>query len=179
MWAPWTGAFVDRLKALGWIDGQTVKLEFRWTEGRPITPLAQELARFNPSVVFGGSNDMAAIRKAIPVTIPILIVSNDPLGAGLVKNLARPSGNITGVSLQNLDLANKRFELLREVVPRIRRLAIMADANVTPTVLEMNTVQALARKFEIEPIPLEIRRTDDIESAFARLKTEQADACTS
>jgi len=119
---------------------------------------------------------MAAIRKAIPVTIPILIVSNDPLGAGLVKNLARPSGNITGVSLQNLDLANKRFELLREVVPRIRRLAIMADANVTPTVLEMNTVQALARKFEIEPIPLEIRRTDDIESAFARLKTEQADA---
>ena len=176
MWAPWTGAFVDRLKALGWIDGQTVKLEFRWTEGRPITPLAQELARFNPSVVFGGSNDMAAIRKAIPVTIPILIVSNDPLGAGLVKNLARPSGNITGVSLQNLDLANKRFELLREVVPRIRRLAIMADANVTPTVLEMNTVQALARKFEIEPIPLEIRRTDDIESAFARLKTEQADA---
>ena len=176
MWAPWTGAFVDRLKALGWIDGQPVKLEFRWTEGRPITPLAQELARFNPSVVFGGSNDMAAIRKAIPVTIPILIVSNDPLGAGLVKNLARPSGNITGVSLQNLDLANKRFELLREVVPRIRRLAIMADANVTPTVLEMNTVQALARKFEIEPIPLEIRRTDDIESAFARLKTEQADA---
>jgi putative ABC transport system substrate-binding protein len=176
MWAPWTGAFVDRLKALGWIDGQTVKLEFRWTEGRPITPLAQELARFNPSVVFGGSNDMAAIRKAIPVTIPILIVSNDPLGAGLVKNLARPSGNITGVSLQNLDLANKRFELLREVVPRIRRLAIMADANVTPTVLEMNTVQALARKFEIEPIPLEIRRTDHIESAFARLKTEQADA---
>src|SRR6516162_11698093 len=106
MWAPWTGAFVDRLKALGWIDGQTVKLEFRWTEGRPITPLAQELARFNPSVVFGGSNDMAAIRKAIPVTIPILIVSNDPLGAGLVKNLARPSGNITGVSLQNLDLEN-------------------------------------------------------------------------
>ena len=181
MWAPWTGAFVDRLKALGWIDGQTVKLEFRWTEGRPelITPLAQELARFNPSVVFGGSNDMAAIRKAIPVTIPILIVSNDPLGAGLVKNLARPSGNITGVSLQNLDLANKRFELFREVVPRIRRLAIMADANVTPTVLEMNTVQALARKFEIEPIPLEIRRTDHIESAFARLKTEQADACTS
>ena len=57
-------------------------------------------------MVFGGSNDMAAIRKAIPVTIPILIVSNDPLGAGLVKNLARPSGNITGVSLQNLDLEN-------------------------------------------------------------------------
>jgi putative tryptophan/tyrosine transport system substrate-binding protein len=178
MWAPWTGAFVERLKALGWSDGQTVRLEFRWTEGRPelITPLAQELARLNPSVVFGGSNDMAAMRKAIPATIPILIVSNDPLGAGLIKSLARPSGNITGVSLQNLDLANKRFELLREVVPRIRRLAIMADANVTPTMLEMNTVQALAHKFEIEPIPLEIRRTEDIEPAFARLNTEQVDA---
>ena len=118
-------------------------------------------------------------RRLIPEAIPIVTLSNDFLGTGLVKSLAPPSGNITGISLQNLDLANKRFELLREVVPRIRRLAIMADANVTPTVLEMNTVQALARKFEIEPIPLEIRRTDHIESAFARLKTEQADACTS
>ena len=82
------------------------------------------------------------------------------------------------ISLQNLDLANKRFELLREVAPNIHRLAIMANANnaAFPPMREMNTVIALARKFEIDPIPLEIRRTEDIESAFARLKSEQADA---
>jgi putative ABC transport system substrate-binding protein len=83
---------------------------------------------------------------------------------------------MTGISLQNLDLANKRFELLREAVPNIRRLAMMADATYDATMLEMNTVEALARKFGIDPIPCEIGRTEDIESAFARLKTEQADA---
>jgi putative tryptophan/tyrosine transport system substrate-binding protein len=180
MWAPWTGAFVDRLKALGWIDGQTVRLEFRWAEGKPelITPLAQEFARLNPNVIIGGANDVAgtrAIRKEIPTT-PIIFFANDPLGSGLVNSLARPSGNMTGISLQTLDLANKRFELLRETVPNIHRLAVMANANIAPTTLEMNTVQELARKFEIDPIPLEIRRAEDIESAFAKLKTEQVDA---
>jgi putative tryptophan/tyrosine transport system substrate-binding protein len=177
MWAPWTSAFVDRLKSLGWIDDQTVKLEFRWTEGRPelITPFAQEFARLNPKVIFGGVNDVAAIRKVIP-TIPILFFANDPLGAGWVKSLARPSGNMTGISLQTLDLANKRFELLREIVPSMRRLAVMANANTDQTTLEMNTVQGLARKFEIDAVPFEIRRAEDIQSAFARLKTEQADA---
>jgi ABC-type uncharacterized transport system substrate-binding protein len=180
MWAPWTGAFVDRLKALGWIDGQTVKLEFRWAEGRPelITPLAQEFARLNPNVVIGGANDVAgtrAIRKELP-TVPILFFANDPLGSGLVNSLARPSGNMTGISLQTLDLANKRFELLRETILSMRRLAVMANVNVAPTTLEMNTVQELARKFGIDAVPLEIRRSEDIESAFARLKTEQADA---
>jgi len=133
MWAPWTSAFVDRLKALGWIDGQTVRLEFRWAEGKPelITPLAQEFARLNPNVIIGGANDVAgtkAIRKEIP-TIPIIFFANDPLGSGLVNSLARPSGNMTGISLQTLDQANKRFELLRETVPGMRRLAVMANAN--------------------------------------------------
>ena len=180
MWAPWTGAFVDRLKALGWIDGQTVRLEFRWAEGKPelITPLAQEFARLNPNVIIGGANDVAgtkAIRKEIP-TVPILFFANDPLGSGLVNSLARPSGNLTGISLQTLDLANKRFEILREAVLSMRRLAVMANANIAPTTLEMETVQGLARKFGIDAVPLEIRRSEDIESAFARLQTEQVDA---
>ena len=83
---------------------------------------------------------------------------------------------MTGISLQTLDVANKRFELLREAVPNIRRLAVMADATYSATMLEMGTVQALAHKFGIDAIPLEIRRTEDIEPAFARLKTEEADA---
>ena len=131
----------------------------------------------NPKVVLGGSNDLVSERRLIPEAIPIVTLSNDFLGTGLVKSLAPPSGNITGISLQNLDLANKRFELLREVVPSIRRLAIMVNANnaAFPPMREMNTVLALARKFEIDPLPLEIRRTEDIESAFGRLKTERAD----
>jgi len=159
--------------ALGWIDGQTVKLEFRWIEGRPelLTRFAEEIVMLNPKVVLGGSNDLVAERRVIPTTIPIVTLSNDFLGTGLVKSLSRPSGNITGISLQNLDLANKRFELLREVAPNIHRLAIMANANnaAFPPMREMNTVIAPARKFEIDPIPLEIRRTEDIESASPNL----------
>ena len=89
MWAPWTGAFVDRLKVLGWIDGQTVKLQFRWAEGRRelYTQFAEEFAALNPNVIFGGVNDVAAIRKVIP-TIPILFFANDPLGAGWINSLS-------------------------------------------------------------------------------------------
>jgi putative ABC transport system substrate-binding protein len=177
MWAPWTGAFVDRLKALGWIDGQTVKLEFRWAEGRQelYTQYAHEFAELNPNVIFATGAGVQAVTKATS-TVPVITFANEPLGTGMVKSLARPSGNVTGISLQNLDLANKRFELLREVVPNIQRLAMMADATYDATMLEMNTVQELARKFGINPIPFGIRRTEDIESAFAKLKTEQADA---
>jgi putative ABC transport system substrate-binding protein len=177
MWAPWTEAYVDRLKALGWIDGQTVKLEFRWAEGRPElhTQFAQELAKLNPNVMFASGNELAAITK-ITSTIPAVFLSNDALGGGVVKSLARSGGNITGITLQTLDIANKRFELLREIVPSMRRLAIMANANLVPTMLEMNTVQELARKFAIDSVPFEIRRTEDIEPAFAGLKNAQADA---
>jgi putative ABC transport system substrate-binding protein len=178
MWAAWTGAFVDRLKALGWIDGQTAKLEFRWAQGRPelYTQFAQEFAKLNANVIVTSGAAVPALSKATS-TIPIVFaVAIDAVGMGMVKSLARPGGNVTGISVQSLDLASKRFELLREVVPGIRRLAVMADATFTQAMLEMNTIQTLARKFGIDPILFEIRRTEDIESAFASLKTEQADA---
>jgi putative ABC transport system substrate-binding protein len=109
-------------------------------------------------------------------TIPIVFaVANDPVGAGMVKSLARPGGNVTGISLQTLDLANKRFEFFHEAVPSVHRLGIMVDATFTQAMLEMNTIQGLAHKFGMEPIPSEIRRTEDIEPAFARLKAERAD----
>jgi len=177
MWAPWTGAFVDRLKTLGWIDGQTVNLEFRWSEGRPelATQFAQEFAKLNPSVIVAGGTSIPALKKATS-TIPVVFFALDPLGAGVVRSLAQPGGNMTGISLQTLDAANKRFELLREISPKMRRLAIIADAVDPQTMLERNTVRELASKFGIDPIPLEIRRTQDIEPAFATLKSEQADA---
>jgi putative tryptophan/tyrosine transport system substrate-binding protein len=178
MWAPWTGAFVDRLNALGWVDGRTATLEFRWAQGRPElhAQYAQEFVQLKASVIVTSGAAVPALMQATS-TIPIVFaVANDPVGAGMVKSLARPGGNVTGISLQTLDLANKRFEFFREAVPDARRLAIMADATFTQAILEMNTVQELARKFGIESIPLEIRRTEDIEPAFARLKSEKADA---
>jgi putative tryptophan/tyrosine transport system substrate-binding protein len=98
MWAPWTGAFVDRLKALGWIDNQTVKLEFRWAEGRPelYTQFTQEFAELNPSVIFATGAGVAAVIKATP-TVPVITFANEPLGTGMVKSLARPTGNVTGI----------------------------------------------------------------------------------
>jgi putative ABC transport system substrate-binding protein len=178
MWSSWTGAFVDRLSALGWIDGRTVAIEFRWAQGRPElhTKFAAELANLNVNVIVTSGAAVPAIMQATS-SIPIVFaVANDPVGAGMVKSLSRPGGNVTGTSLQTLDLAGKRFELFREAIPNLPRLAIMADASFPQAMLEMGAVQELARKFGIEVILLEIRRTEDIAPAFDKLKAEKTDA---
>jgi len=178
MWSSWTGAFVERLSALGWIDGRTAKLEYRWAQGRPElhAKFAAEFAQLNVNVIVTSGAAVPAIMQATS-SIPIVFaVANDPVGAGMVKSLSRPGGNVTGTSLQTLDLAGKRFELFREAIPNVRRLAIMADASFPQAMLEMGAVKDLARKFSIEVIPLEIRGTEDIAPAFDRLKAEKADA---
>ena len=178
MWSSWTGAFVDRLNSLGWVDGRTVAIEFRWAQGRPELhkKFAAEFAQLNVKVIVTSGAAVPAIMQATS-SIPIVFaVANDPVGAGMVKSLSRPGGNATGTSLQTLELAGKRFELFREAIPNVRRLAIMADASFPQAMLEMGAVKDLARKFTIEVVPLEIRRTEDIAPAFDRLKAEKADA---
>ncbi len=178
MWSSWTGAFVDRLSALGWIDGRTVVIEYRWAQGRPelYAKFAAEFARLNVNVIVTSGAAVPAMMLAAS-SIPIVFaVANDPVGAGMVKSLSRPGGNVTGTSLQTLDLASKRFELFREAIPNLRRLAIMADASFPQAMLEMGAVQELARKFGIEVVLLEIRRTEDIAPAFDKLKAEKTDA---
>ena len=147
MWTTWTGAFVERLKALGWIDGQTAKLEFRWAQGRPelYTQFAQEFVNLKAKVIITSGAAVPALIKTTSTTPIVFAVANDPVGAGMVKTLARPGGNATGISLQTLDLASKRFELLHDAIPNIRRLAMMADATFTQAMLEMNMIQELAR----------------------------------
>ena len=108
----------------------------------------------------------------IPIVFPLSI---DPVGSNLIKSLARPGGNVTGVTNQQSDLAGKRLELLREVLPRLRRLAIIGNAGFPQAVLEMGKVQAEARTLGLEVAPLEIRRVEDIAPAFESLKA-QADA---
>ena len=128
-WSPWTAAFVARLRELGWIEGRTVTIEYRWSEGRPeqTTAFAAEFVRLKVDVIVT-AGPAVAITKQATSDIPIVFaIANDPVAGGLVANLRRPGGNVTGLSLQMVDLAGKRLELLREAVPQLHRLAVIAN----------------------------------------------------
>ena len=174
---PWTAAFVARLHELGWIQGRTIAVEYRWSEGRPerYAEIAAEFVRLSVDVIVMGSIAVPAAKQATSVIPIVFVLALDPVGGGLVTSLARPGGNVTGLSIQAADLAGKRIELLREVVPRLRRLAIMGNVGFAEAVLEMGEVQAAARTLGLEVAPLEIRRAEDITPAFEVPKA-QADA---
>jgi putative ABC transport system substrate-binding protein len=168
----WTAAFMQRLRELGWIEGRTVEIEYRWGEGRSerFPEIVAEFVRLKVSVIVtGGTAAVIAAKKATSV-IPIVFGSvADPVGTGLVANLARPGGNVTGLSNQSADLPSKRLELLREVVPSLRRLAIMANISNPSNVLEMSEGQAAARTLGFDVAKLEIRRAEDIVPALDSL----------
>jgi putative ABC transport system substrate-binding protein len=169
----WTAAFVQRLRELSWIEGRTIAIEYRWAEGRSdrLADIAAELVRLKVDVIVTHSAEPVLAAKQATSIIPIVFaVAADPVGTGLVASLARPGGNVTGLSLQATDLAGKRVELLREVVPGLRRLAVMANVGTPGAVLEMREAQAAARTFGLEVARLEIRRTEDIAPAFATLE---------
>jgi ABC-type uncharacterized transport system substrate-binding protein len=177
VWSPWTAAFVQRLRELGWIEGRTIAIEYRWSEGRPArhAEIAAEFVRLKVDVIVTNAFAALTVKQAtgvIPIVFPLGL---DPVGGGVVASLARPGGNVTGLSIQATDTAAKRLELLREVVPHLRRLAIMGNVGFPQAVLEMREVQAVARTLGIEVAPLEIRRAEDIAAAFETLKA-QADA---
>ena len=176
-WSPWTTAFVERLHQLGWIDGRTVAIEYRWSEGRPerAAEIAAEFVRLKVDVIVTSGTAVPAVKQATAVIPIVFAISTDPVGGGLIASLARPGGNVTGLSVQQTDTAGKRLELLRELVPRLRRLAIMGDVGFAQGVLEMDEVKATARTLGLEVTPLEIRRAEDIAPAFEALKA-QADA---
>jgi putative ABC transport system substrate-binding protein len=175
VWSSWTTAFVGRLRELGWIDGRTIAIEYRWAEGRPErdAEFADEFVRRKVDVIVAGGTEAAIAAKQRTSVIPIVFpVAGDPVGTGLVASLAQPGGNVTGLSIQQPDVAGKRLELLLEVVPRLRRLAIMVNVGYPAAVREMGEVQAAARTLNIEVAPLEIRRAEDIPSAFEGLKAQ-------
>ena len=169
----WVAAFVQRLRELGWIEGRTVAIEYRWAEGRSerFAEIAAEFVRLKVDVIVtAGTAAVLAAKQATSVIPIVFAVAGDPVGSGLVASLARPGGNVTGLSIQATDLAGKRLELLREVVPGLRRLAIMANVGNPGAVLEMGEVQAAARTLGLEVATLEIRRAEDIAPAFEALK---------
>ena len=168
----WYAAFVQRLRELGWIDGRTVAVEYRWAEGRDerFAELAAEFVQRKVEVIVTSSTVGVVATKQATSVIPIVFVTGDPVGTGLVASLARPGGNATGLSLQQTETNGKRLELLREVIPGLTRLAILANVGSPAVVLDMRGVQATARTLGIEVITLEIRRGEDIAPAFEALK---------
>ena len=133
-WTGWTAAFVTRLRELGWIEGRTVAIEYRWAEGRSerFTAIANEFVRLKVDVILtvGGA---ASAAQQVTTTIPIVhAMATDPVGSGLAASLSRPGGNVTGLSIQSADIAGKRIEIFRELLPGLRRLAIIGNADMPP-----------------------------------------------
>jgi putative ABC transport system substrate-binding protein len=169
----WVAAFAQRLRELGWIEGRTVAIEYRWADGRSgrSAEIAAEFVRLKVDVIVTSTPANVVAAKQATSVIPIVFAAaGDPVGSGLVTSLARPGGNVTGLSMQTTDLAGKRLELFREVVPGLRRLAIMAYVGNSGAVKEMAEVQAAARTLGLDAATYEIRRADDIAPAFEAFK---------
>jgi putative ABC transport system substrate-binding protein len=169
----WVAAFLQRLRQLGWVEGRTIAMEYRWAEGRSdrFAEIAAEFARLKVDVIVTSGTVPILAAKRTTSDVPIVFaVASDPVGNALVASLARPGGNVTGLSIQQTDLAAKKLTLLRDTVPDLRRLAIMANIGSPAGVLEMGEVQATARTLGIEVSSLGLRRSEDIAPAFEEVK---------
>jgi len=166
-------AFVERLRELGWIENRTVTIEYRWGEGRDerFAQIAAEFVRRGVDVIVTGATAPVIAVKQATSTIPIVFgVAGDPVATGLVASLAKPGGNVTGLSGQSTDTAAKRLELLRAVVPNLRRLAILTNIGNPTNVLERDEIRTTAHTVGLEAITMEIRRSEDIAPVFEAVK---------
>jgi putative ABC transport system substrate-binding protein len=164
-------ALVQRLRELGWVDGSTIAIEYRWAATQDFDEIAAEFVRAKVDVIFTSGTPPAVAAKRATSQIPIVFApAGDPLASGLVASLARPGGNVTGLSNQTADIAGKRVELLRELAGQVRRLAIMVKSNNASAASEMREVKAAAGTLGIEVSPLEIGQAKDIGPAFETIK---------
>jgi putative tryptophan/tyrosine transport system substrate-binding protein len=169
---PWFASLVQRLRELGWVEDRTAAIKYRWAEGREerYAEIAAEFVQLKVDVIVTTGPAAPQAKKATSVIPIVIALSGDPVAAGLVASLARPGGNVTGLSMQLTDAVGKRLELLREAVPDLRRLAIMININFPDSVLEAGAAQAAARSVGIEAATFEIRRAEDIVPAFESMK---------
>jgi putative ABC transport system substrate-binding protein len=172
-WTQWTNAFVQRLHELGWIEGRNVAIEYRWAEGRNerYSEIATEFVRLKVDVIITVGTAIPAAKQATS-TIPIVFaIAVDPVGSGLVASLARPGGNVTGSSGQSVEVAGKRVEILRELLPDLRRMAIIGNVDYEGAVREIGEVQIAAAKLGLNADVLEIRHARDVVPAFETLES--------
>ena len=169
----WVAAFVQRLGEVGWTEGRNVAIDYRWAEGRldVAARLAAELVgRKVDVIVTSGSAVVAAVKQATAEIPIVFAAAGDPVGAGLVASLSRPGGNVTGLSIQQTDLAAKRLELLRAVIPGLARMGVLANVGGPSVLLDLRELEGAARALKVELIPMQIRRGEDIAPAFDALK---------
>ena len=176
-WSPWTAAFVQRLRELGWIEGRTIAIEYRWAEGRAqrFGEIAAEFVQLKVDIIVTAGPAALAAKQTTSIIPIVFAQASDPIGTGLVASLARPGGNVTGLSQQQADTPGKRLDVFREVVPALRRLAILVNIGNPGTVRETREIRRAAQTAGLELAAAEIRRADDIAPAIEALKG-QADA---
>jgi len=171
-------AFRQRLRELGYVEGKNIVIEYRYADGKPerLPDLAAELVRLKVDVIVATGPAVVTAKKA-STTIPIVFAPYpDPVGAGLVSSLARPGGNITGLSVMTPDLDGKRLELLKEVFPKVVRVAFLWGSGGPRGNLVLTDMEAAAKALGVKLQSLPVRSLDDFESAFARAKREGAQA---
>ena len=171
--AQWVAAFVQRMRELNWIEGHNLAVEYRWAEGRNerFAELAADLVRLKVDVIVTQGTPAVIASKQATSVIPIVFpIAGNPVANGLVASLAQPGGNVTGLTNQTADLSGKRIELLREFVPDLRWLAIMANVDNPSVVLDLREVEATARSLSLETITSEIRQGRDIAPAIDALR---------
>jgi putative ABC transport system substrate-binding protein len=177
--SPERAAFLTRLRELGWIDGKTIAIEYRSAKWNVelLDDLAKELVRMKVDIIVAaGPETIIRAAKQATATIPIVMLgSGDPVGERFVASLARPGGNVTGVSLMVPELGSKRLELLKEVVPRVARLAVLWSPAAYG---ELRVTQAAADKLGLTLKLIEVRNADDLARTFAMLEKERPDALT-
>jgi putative ABC transport system substrate-binding protein len=172
-YSPWAAAFMQRLRELGWIEGRNIAIEYRWADGRNerYSEIATEFTRLKVDVIVTTGTGAVIAAKQATASIPIVFTSaGDPVATGLVASLAQPGGNVTGLSNQLPDAAGKRLEFLREIVPNLRRLAILTNIATPIGAVETAQLQAAARPVGIEILALEIRLAEDISPNLEALK---------
>jgi putative ABC transport system substrate-binding protein len=169
----------DALRELGWVEGRTVVFERRYAENRleRLPQLAADLVRLNVDLIMAGGTLAPLAAKRATTTIPIVMTgAGDPLGSGLVASLAQPGGNVTGMSLMAPDLGGKRLELLKEVLPRVSRVAVLWNAGNPSSALAFKETQAAGRTLGIQVQSLEVRDPDDFDGAFKSARRLRPDA---
>jgi putative ABC transport system substrate-binding protein len=170
---------LDAFEKLGWFEGKNITFERRFAENRPdrLPKLAAELVSLKVDLIMAGGTLAPIAAKRATATIPIVMTSaGDPIGSGLVSNLARPEANITGLSFMSPDLAGKRLQLIKEVLPRMTRVAVLWDAANPYPALAFKETQRAAQILGIEVQSLEVRGPDDFDGAFEAAKRQQPDA---
>jgi len=176
---PWDEAFRQGLRELGYVEGQNITIEYRYAEGKfeRLPDLVGELVRLNVDVIVAGGSQAISAAKQSTTTIPIVMaVTADPVGSGFVASLARPGGNITGLTSLSPDLSGKRLELLKETVPRLTRVGILWNSGNPDNTTQLREAESVARALGVQLQAVEVRSSNDFDKAFSAITKGRAGA---